>query len=148
MILRMQLLEQLNSALPARDTGPGLVVTLAGSRFTGPMIGQATMDQLARIAIMMSGRPGLRIDVEGNTDGPDTAGLSQRRAEVVRDILVARGIAPSVILARGLGNSRPLGSNATAAGREQNQRVEIVISGDPLGTVPFWDHTYSLNRGQ
>jgi flagellar motor protein MotB len=140
----MRLLEQLNSALPARDTGRGLVATIAGTRFTGTMISQASMDQLARVASIMAAHPELRIEVEGNTDSPDTAAVSQRRAEVVRDILVARGLSPSTVTARGLGNSRPLGSNATPAGREQNQRVEIVISGDAIGNVPSWDRPYSL----
>jgi flagellar motor protein MotB len=59
-------------------------------------------------------------------------------------MLVARGLAANRCTARGLGDSRPLVSNSSAAGREQNRRVEIVISGDAIGTLPFWDRTYSL----
>jgi hypothetical protein len=44
-----------------------------------------------------------------------------------------------------LGASRPLTSNASAAGRVENRRVEIVIAGDPIGSMPFWDRSYTLS---
>ena len=143
--LRMQLLEQLNSAVPSRDTGRGLVATIPGYRFTGAFLGDGSAAQLGRIAVILAAHPDLHVDVEGHTDNPDTTGMSQKRAEAVRDALVARGVPSNMISARGLGNSRPLGSNRTPAGREENQRVEIVVSGDAVGNVPFWDRPYSLH---
>jgi outer membrane protein OmpA-like peptidoglycan-associated protein len=142
--LRMQILEQLNGTVPSRDTGRGLVATVPDSGFAGFSLRPASSDQVARMAAIVLSHPGLRIEVEGNTDGPDTSGLSQRRADAVREILVGRGVPPSAVVARGLGNSHPIGSSRTAADREQNQRVEIVISGDPIGNIPFWDQTYTL----
>jgi outer membrane protein OmpA-like peptidoglycan-associated protein len=143
--LRMQMLEQLNSALPTRDTGRGLVSTIAGSRFTGALLSEGTLDQLGRMALILVGHSELRLEVDGYTDAPDTAGLSQKRAEAVRDVLVRRGIPPSMVSARGLGNSRPIASSRTAAGRDENQRVEIIVSSDAIGNIPFWDRTYSLH---
>jgi len=142
--LRMQVMEQLNSTFPTRDTGRGLVATIAGSRFTGPLLSEGVLDQLARVAVILNGHPELRVDVEGYTDVPDTTSISQKRAEAVREVLVARGVSPSMITARGLGNSRPLASSRTPAGQEENQRVEIVISGDAIGNTPFWDRPYTL----
>jgi len=142
--LRMQVFEQLNSALPSRDTGRGLVATVADSSFTGALLKPVSSDQVARLAAILRGHPELRVEVEGNTDGVDTTGLSQKRAEAVREILVGHGLSYNSVSARGLGNSRPIGSSRTAADREQNQRVEIIISGDAIGNTPFWDRPYTL----
>ena len=90
--------------------------------------------------------PGLQIAVEGSSDSAANDAQAGKRAESVRQMLVARGLAANHCTARGLGDSRPLVANSTAAGREQNRRVEIVISGDPIGTLPFWDRTYSLTQ--
>jgi len=88
----------------------------------------------------------LHVDVEGYSDREGSQSESLERANSVRDILVGSGLSASRIFARGLGNSRPLASNATAAGREENRRVEILISGDPIGDLPVWDHTYTISR--
>jgi len=63
----------------------------------------------------------------------------------VRRMLVGRGLPPTAVIARGLGNTHPLVSNASPGGRIQNRRVEIVISGDPIGNMPFWDRSYTLS---
>jgi outer membrane protein OmpA-like peptidoglycan-associated protein len=89
---------------------------------------------------MVAVHPGLRIQVEGYTDLPNTEGVASQRAQMVRDALVAGGLSPGIIEARGLGTERPVTSNATAAGRAENRRVEIVISGDPIGRLPLWEH--------
>jgi outer membrane protein OmpA-like peptidoglycan-associated protein len=143
--LRMQVLEQLNSALPSRDTGRGIVATVGDASFTGALLKPVSSDQVARIAVILRGHPELRVEVEGNTDGPDTIGLSQKRAEAVREILIGHGVSYNAVSARGLGNSHPIGSSRTAADREQNQRVEIVITGDAIGNTPFWDRPYTLS---
>jgi outer membrane protein OmpA-like peptidoglycan-associated protein len=144
MALRMRVLEQLNGSLPTRDTPRGLVATISGSEFAGAVLRPSNSDQLGRIAALLAGQPRLRIEVEGHTDSADTAVLSQQRAEAVREILVGHGISSGNVSARGLGNSRPLASNSTSGGREENQRVEIIISGDAIGNIPFWDRSYAL----
>jgi outer membrane protein OmpA-like peptidoglycan-associated protein len=138
---RMRLLEQLNGALDTRDTPRGLVVTLTGAEFTGTALQPAASNRLARIGAMVAAHPGLRVEVEGHTDTAGTEPISWKRAEAVRNVLIAHGLFASAVTSRGLGNSRPISSVAS-----QNQRVEIVISGDPIGSLPFWDRTYSLTH--
>jgi OOP family OmpA-OmpF porin len=71
--------------------------------------------------------------------------LASQRAQAVAAALTAAGIPAQRISCRGFGNSRPLVSNATEQGRMENRRVEIVITGDAIGTVPSWDRTYPLS---
>ena len=144
--LRMQLMEQLNGVVATRDTPRGLVVTIPEPEFSGPALRGAAVEHLSRIARIVAGRPGLHIEVEGHTDSAATESLSWKRAEAARQALLEHGLAANSVSFRGLGNSRPLTSNATASGREENQRVEIVISGAPIGNLPFWDRTYPLSR--
>jgi outer membrane protein OmpA-like peptidoglycan-associated protein len=146
--LRIKMLEQLNGCAPTRDTPRGLVATIAGAGFIGGQLSQTASDQLARIAIVVAGRQGLRIEVEGHTDTADSTSLSQQRAEMVREALIRRGVPAGAIMARGMGNSHPIASSRTASGREENQRVEIVISGDSIGNLPFWDRPYSLSSSR
>jgi flagellar motor protein MotB len=138
--LRSRLIEQLNGVLTTRDTGRGLVVIVSESAFSGSLLRPACSGQLARVSQMVAVHPGLRIQVEGYTDLPNTEGVASQRAQMVRDALVAGGLSPGIIEARGLGTERPVTSNATAAGRAENRRVEIVISGDPIGRLPLWEH--------
>jgi outer membrane protein OmpA-like peptidoglycan-associated protein len=142
--LRVKLLEQLNGALPSRDTARGLMATISNSGFAGALLKPEISTQLPRIAALLVSHPELRIEIDGHTADPDTAGLSQKRAEAVREVLVSRGVPSHSISARGLGNSSPLGSNRTAAGREDNQRVELVISGTAIGNIPYWQQSYTL----
>ena len=79
-------------------------------------------------------------------DAAGSRDVSMLRAESVRDALLARGLPRNAVIARGLANTRPLTSNATAGGREQNRRVEIVISGNPIGELPAWDQTENISR--
>ena len=145
--LRMRLLEQMNGPLETRDTPRGLVAVVSNSMFVGGELRSPARDQVSRIAAMVLANPGLHIEVDGHSDSENNAPLASRRAEAVRAALVNRGISPNSVISRGLANSRPLMSNATAAGREANERVEIVISGDPIGNLPFWDKTYPLRTG-
>ena len=57
-----------------------------------------------------------------------------QRANAVRDYLIQQGLDPNSITATGFGKSNPVASNDTAAGRQQNRRVEIIISGEVIGT--------------
>jgi flagellar motor protein MotB len=142
--LRMGLLEQLNGVVSMRDTARGLVATVPDSGFSGSELNAAVSSHLALLATLVRTHPGLRIDVEGNTDSSATEALSSQRAEAVRRVLAAQGLPSGSVVARGLGDTHPLGPNSSAAGREANRRVEIVISGDPIGDMPFWDHRYTL----
>lgn len=146
--LRMGLLEELNGVFSMRDTARGLVVTVPDSAFSGSELHATVSGQLARLATLVKANPGLRIDVEGNTDSSATEALSTQRAEAVRRVLSAQGLPAGGVTARGLGGTHPFGPNSSAAGREANRRVEIVISGDPIGDMPFWDHRYTLTPGR
>ncbi len=143
---RMHLLENLKRALPTRDTSRGLVATLSDDCFRGAELGRESAGQTARIAAILAGEPGLSVSIEGYTDSAARESLSRERAEAVRRELVAHGVPARSVSAAGLGTSRPLASNANVEGRKENSRVEIVITGDPIGRLPLWDQTYSLKR--
>lgn len=124
--------EQLTE-LQARETERGLVLTLGDVLFeTGKadlMAGAArSIDKLAEF---LRENPDRSVLVEGHTDSTGgesfNLSLSQRRADAVRSALLARGIAPDRIIARGYGEQYPVADNNTSAGRQQNRRVEIVI---------------------
>ena len=91
------------------------------------------------MAGIVSGHPGLRLAVEGYTDsvGGDAYNqrLSEQRGAAVRDYLTQEGMAASSVTTKGFGKTQPVASNATAKGRQQNRRVELVISGDVIGTA-------------
>jgi flagellar motor protein MotB len=142
--LRMALLEQLNAVIPVRDTTRGLVATVPDSAFDGSELHAVVSGQLSRLTAIMQAHPGLRADVEGNADTSAGQEMSSRRAEAVRRTLIAEGLPDGSITARGLGDTRLFGPNSTAEGRAANRRVEIVISGDPIGDLPLWDHTHAL----
>jgi outer membrane protein OmpA-like peptidoglycan-associated protein len=142
---RSRLLEQLNgTALTSRDTARGVVVTVSDGEFSGPGLRPADSRQLARVSAVVAAYPGLRVRVEGYTDVAGTEEMASRRAQGVREALIAGGLAPAMVEAVGMGADRPTTSNATPAGRAENRRVEIVISGDPIGRLPLWDHPYTL----
>ncbi|HTT62264.1 MAG TPA: OmpA family protein [Bryobacteraceae bacterium] len=136
--LRLQLMEQLNGYLSARDTPRGVTLTLPDRDFEGPRVMPAMYTRLARVAALLRAHPDLTVEVDGNEE------FSTERAEAVRNILVEEGLPASAVVARGLGDSRPLASNATAAGRQENRRVEIVVSGSPIGDLPYWAKSYTL----
>ncbi|HYW48293.1 MAG TPA: OmpA family protein [Bryobacteraceae bacterium] len=145
---RMRLLRDLSAAADTRDTPRGLVVTLPDSVFRGTALAPSAYGSLSRVASIVAAQPGLYVQVEGNTDSSGSAPRDEQtsyaRAEAVRDALLRSGAPANAVAARGLGSSRPLVSNASPSGREQNRRVEITISGDPIGGLPYWDKTYSL----
>jgi len=141
---RMRLLEQLNGVLSTRDTPRGLVVTITDSDFRGMELRETAAAQVSRLAAVLASYPRLSVDVEGYTDSAATNANSWSRARAVQRILVNQGLAADRVSAHGLGDERPLVSNSSPAGREENRRVEIVISGEAIGTLPYWDRTYSL----
>jgi len=137
--LRAQLLLQFNAILQTRDTARGLIVNLSDVLFdTGKFaLRPEAREKLAKVAGIVSGHPGLQLDVEGHTDnvGADAynQNLSERRGSSVRDYLTQQGMKQSSVTSKGFGETQPIATNDTSAGRQQNRRVEIVISGDVIG---------------
>jgi len=138
--LRVQLLKQFNVILQTRDTARGLIVNMSDVLFDTAKSSLRPMarEKLAKVAGIVSGHPGLRLDVEGHTDsvgGDDyNQRLSEQRGAAVRDYLMQQGMPVSSVTAKGFGKTQPVASNDTAPGRQQNRRVEIVISGEVIGT--------------
>jgi outer membrane protein OmpA-like peptidoglycan-associated protein len=137
--LRERLREQLNVILETRETARGLIVNVSDVLFD---TGSATLkpgarEKLARVAGILASHPDLRIEIEGHTDSVGAEDynqrLSERRAESVRAYLVRQRIPPTAVDAEGFGESRPVTTNDTPAGRQQNRRVELVVSGESIG---------------
>lgn len=137
--LRAALLEQFNRILPTTDTPRGLKANLSDVLFaTGKFELQPNArEALAKFSGIVLAHPGLKMQVEGYTDsvGSDTFNqtLSENRANSVRAYLIAQGIDPTSVTAVGYGKSNPVASNDSAQGRQQNRRVEIIISGEIIG---------------
>jgi outer membrane protein OmpA-like peptidoglycan-associated protein len=138
--LRAQLLSQFNAILQTRDTARGLIVNMSDVLFDTAKYSLRPLarEKLAKVAGIVSGHPGLRLDVEGHTDsvgGDDyNQQLSEQRGESVRAYLTEQGMASGSVTAKGFGKTQPVASNDTAEGRQQNRRVELVISGEVIGT--------------
>ncbi len=137
--LREKLKDQLNLILMTRDTARGLIVSMSDVLFD---TNQATLkpgsrEKLARVSGIILAYPTLHLALEGYTDstGSDEYNLelSRRRADAVREYLVANGISSDNIEAHGMGKDNPVATNDTAAGRQQNRRVEMVVNGDVIG---------------
>jgi len=138
--LKEQLRQQLNLVLETRSTARGLIVQMNDVLFDTAKytLRPAAREKLAKIAGILLAHPSLKMEVEGHTDivGGDEYNqrLSEQRAATVRDYLVQNGISMNNVTAIGFGKTRPVASNDTAAGRQQNRRVELVVSGDEIGT--------------
>jgi outer membrane protein OmpA-like peptidoglycan-associated protein len=137
--LRAQLLLQFNTILETRDTARGLIVNMSDVLFDTAKhtLRPAAREKLAKVAGIISGHPGLRLAVEGYTDsvgGDDyNQKLSEDRGTAVRDYLTKEGVAGTSVTSQGFGKAQPVASNDTAAGRQQNRRVELVVSGEIIG---------------
>jgi outer membrane protein OmpA-like peptidoglycan-associated protein len=137
--LRAQLLEQFNRILETRDTPRGLVVNMGDVLFdTGKFdLRSEAREKLARLSGIVLAHPGLKLAIEGYTDstGSDELNrkLSQDRADAVRSYLTEQGLPQDSVTAQGFGKSEPVADNNTAAGRQKNRRVEIVVSGEVIG---------------
>jgi outer membrane protein OmpA-like peptidoglycan-associated protein len=131
---------QFNAILQTRDTARGLIVNIPDVLFDTAKFSLRPLarEKLARVGGIISGHPGLRLDVEGHTDsvgGDDyNQRLSEQRGGAVRDYLVQQGMQSTSVTTKGFGKTQPVVSNDTAAGRQQNRRVELVISGDIIGS--------------
>ena len=138
--LRKQLLDQFSLILDTRDSARGLIVNMSDVLFD---IGKYTLrpetrEKLAKISGIVLAHPGLRLDVEGHADATGSEDLNQKlsenRAAAVRDYMLAQGLNGDAVTARGLGKTQPIASNDTIADRQKNRRVEMVISGEIIGT--------------
>jgi len=93
--------------------------------------------KLAKLSGIIQAHPGLHLAIEGYTDTTGTADfnlkLSQQRADAVRQFLISQGLLANAITSKGLGEADPVADNNTAVGRQQNRRVEIVVSGEVIG---------------
>ena len=139
--MRQRLQQQLNTILQTRDTARGLIVNMSDvlfdtNRYT---LKPGAREKLAKVSGILLAYPGLKVQVEGYTDSTGTPDynqhLSEQRAMTVRDYLVGQGINMNSVTAQGFGPNEPVASNATAAGRQQNRRVQMVVSGQPIGEV-------------
>jgi outer membrane protein OmpA-like peptidoglycan-associated protein len=138
--MRTKLSEQLNSILQTRDSARGLIVSMSDVLFdTGKYsLKPGAREKLAKVAGILLAYPGLNIEVGGYTDnvGGDSMNqtLSENRAGSVRDYLVKEGVATGSVSAKGFGNTLPVATNDNSAGRQQNRRVELLVSGEAIGT--------------
>jgi len=137
--MRTRLSEQLNSILQTRDSARGLIVSMSDVLFdTGKYsLKPGAREKLAKVAGILLAYPGLNIAVGGYTDnvGGDEMNqrLSEHRADSVRDYLVQQGVATNSLSSKGFGNTLPVASNDNSAGRQQNRRVELLVSGEAIG---------------
>ncbi len=139
--LRAKLLQQFNVIFATRDTARGLIVSLSDVLFD---TGKSTLrpearEKLAKISGIVLAYPDLRLAIEGNTDsvGSDAMNqaLSEQRAGSVRDYMIKENIPAASMTSQGFGKTQPVASNDTAEGRQQNRRVEMVVSGEVIGTT-------------
>jgi outer membrane protein OmpA-like peptidoglycan-associated protein len=137
--MRTRLSTQLNLVLQTRDSARGLIVNMSDVLFD---TGQYTLkpgarEKLAKVAGILVAYPGINVKVGGYTDnvGSDdmNQSLSEHRAGSVRDYLVESGVNSNTVTAQGFGNTQPVATNDNATGRQQNRRVELVVSGDIIG---------------
>jgi outer membrane protein OmpA-like peptidoglycan-associated protein len=139
--LRARLLQQLNSVLETHDTARGLIANMGDVLFqTGKFeLKPEARERLAKVSGILLAYSSLKIAIEGHTDavGSDDYNqhLSEQRADAVREYFIGQGVPPPSITARGLGKMQPIASNDSPDGRQRNRRVELVLSGDAIGTT-------------
>jgi outer membrane protein OmpA-like peptidoglycan-associated protein len=137
--LRERLRQQFNTILETRETARGLIVNINDVLFDFNKyeLKPGAREKLAKVAGILLAYPGLKVQLEGYTDrvGTDEYNqkLSEERAGSVRDYLVSQSVPAANMTAVGFGKANPVASNDTEAGRQQNRRVEMVVSGEPIG---------------
>jgi outer membrane protein OmpA-like peptidoglycan-associated protein len=137
--MRARMLAQLNQVLQTRDSARGLIVNMPDVLFdTGKSDLKSTArERLAKVAGILIAYPDIHVEIDGYTDSTGSLEfnerLSQQRAEAVRSYLASQGVNLSTITTQGFGPSQPIASNETASGRQQNRRVELVVSGSSIG---------------
>jgi outer membrane protein OmpA-like peptidoglycan-associated protein len=152
--MRARLLAQLNQVLQTRDTARGLIVSMPDVLFdfNKYTLKPEARERLARISGIVLAYPDLKLQIEGYTDsiGSDEYNqtLSDKRAEAVRDYLVSSGVSMNNVAAQGMGKADPIADNSTAAGRKLNRRVEMIVSGDVIGSQLTPGTPGSAGQGQ
>ena len=137
--MRAKLSEQLNSILQTHDSARGLIVSMSDVLFDSGKysLKPGAREKLSKVAGILLAYPSLNIEVGGYTDniGGDAMNqtLSENRARSVRDYLVQQGVGTNSVSSRGFGNSLTVASNDNSAGRQQNRRVKILVSGEAIG---------------
>jgi outer membrane protein OmpA-like peptidoglycan-associated protein len=137
--MRERLRAQLSQVLQTQETARGLIVNMSDVLFDTAKytLKPEAREKLAKVSGILLAYPNLKVQVEGYTDnvGGDQYNLtlSQQRGDAVRAYLVSQGVSPDNISATGYGMSNPIADNATAAGRAQNRRVQMVVSGSSIG---------------
>src|SRR5271165_3255022 len=137
--MRARMLQQLNQVLQTRDTARGLIVNMPDVLFdTGKAdLKSSARERLAKVAGILIAYPDIRVEIDGYTDSTGSLELNQRlsqeRADSVRNFLASQGVSSPSITTQGFGPSAPIASNDTASGRQQNRRVELVVSGSSIG---------------
>jgi outer membrane protein OmpA-like peptidoglycan-associated protein len=138
--MRARLLAQLNQVLQTHDSARGLIVSMPDVLFdfNKYTLKPEARERLARVSGIVLAYPDLKLQIEGYTDAIGSEEynqtLSEKRAEAVRDYLVSSGVGMNNVAARGLGKTDPVADNSTAAGRKLNRRVEMIVSGDVIGS--------------
>ena len=138
--LRARLLQQLSAVLETHDTARGLIANMGDVLFqTGKYeLKPEARERLAKVSGILLAYSSLKVAIEGHTDSVGTdeynQRLSEQRAEAVRDYFVNQGVAAAAVTARGLGKMQPIASNDSPEGRQRNRRVELVLSGEAIGT--------------
>jgi outer membrane protein OmpA-like peptidoglycan-associated protein len=131
--------QQFNAILETRETARGLIVNINDVLFDFDKytLKPGAREKLAKVSGILLAYPGLKVQLEGHTDSIGTdeynLKLSEQRADAVRDYLTSQGVPADCLSAVGLGKADPVATNDNDAGRQQNRRVEMVVSGEPIG---------------
>jgi outer membrane protein OmpA-like peptidoglycan-associated protein len=139
---RAEQLQVLLNELSAKQTERGIVITMSDVLFATDVarLNPQGLETARKLAELLKQNPQRTVAVEGFTDSTGSAGhnqdLSQRRAESVREALGQQGVDPARVSARGYGEGRPVATNDTAANRQLNRRVEIVLSNEVAAATP------------
>jgi outer membrane protein OmpA-like peptidoglycan-associated protein len=137
--IRERLKQQLSQVLETQETARGLIVNISDVLFdfNKYTLKPEAREKMAKVSGILLAYPGLKIQLEGHTDsiGSDDYNqkLSEQRADTVRQYLVDQSVPAGTVTAIGLGKANPVASNDTAAGRQKNRRVEMVVTGAPIG---------------
>jgi outer membrane protein OmpA-like peptidoglycan-associated protein len=137
--IRERLKQQLSQVLETQETARGLIVNISDVLFdfNKYTLKPEAREKMAKVSGILLGYPGLKIQLEGHTDsiGSDDYNqkLSEQRADTVRQYLIDQSVPAGTVTAIGLGKANPVASNDTGAGRQKNRRVEMVVTGAPIG---------------
>jgi outer membrane protein OmpA-like peptidoglycan-associated protein len=152
--LRERLRQQLNMILETQETARGLIVNISDVLFdfNKYTLKPGAREKLAKVSGILLAYPGLQIQLEGHTDAVGSEEynqkLSEDRANSVRDYVVGQGVPSNTVTAKGFGKTQPVASNDNAAGRQKNRRVEMVVSGEPIGIGSMTSSVPSIQRPQ